>query len=42
MLQRREKVQRYEDVGAVTVPVPEALSYMSDADRFHTDTVGEE
>ena len=42
LLQRREKFQRYEDVGVVTVPVPEALSFMSDADRFHTDTVGEE
>ena len=42
LLQRREKFCRYEDMGEVTVPQPVAVGFMSDADRFHTDTVGEE
>jgi hypothetical protein len=42
LLQRREKFVRYEDIGAPTVPAPTALGFLSDADRFHSDTAGEE
>ena len=42
LLQRREKFQRYVDIGEPTVPTPKACGFMSDADRFHSDTAGEE
>lgn len=42
LLQRREKFSRYEDIGEPTVPTLAAVGFMSDANRFHTDTAGEE
>ena len=42
LLQRREKFQRYEDIGEPTVPTAKAVGFMADAERFHSDTVGEE
>lgn len=42
LLQRREKFTRYEDIGEPTVPTTNAVGFMSDADRFHSDTAGEE
>lgn len=40
---RREAHYRYErTVEPITEPAPQALAFMSDADRFHSDTAGEE
>lgn len=40
--QRREKFIRYEDLGAPTEMQAGAVGFLDDADRFHTDTAGEE
>ena len=42
LMQRREKFTRYEDIGEPTVPASNAVGFMSDANRFHSDTAGEE
>jgi hypothetical protein len=42
LVERREKFTRYENQGPPTVPAPNALGYMTDANRFHSDTAGEE
>jgi hypothetical protein len=42
LLERREKFTRYENQGPPTLPAPNALGYMTDANRFHSDTAGEE
>ena len=42
LVERREKFTRYENQGPPTLPAPDALGYMSDANRFHSDTAGEE
>jgi hypothetical protein len=42
LVQRREKFVRYEDLGNPTEMGPGAVGFLSDADRFHTDTAGEE
>ena len=42
LVERREKFTRYENQGPPTLPAPNALGYMSDANRFHSDTAGEE
>ena len=42
LAQRREKFIRYEDMGPPTELQQGAVGFLSDAERFHTDTAGEE
>jgi hypothetical protein len=42
LIQRREKFVKYEDIGAVTEPAVGTVQHMDDANRFHSDTAGEE
>ncbi len=42
LCQRREKFVRYEDIGNPAEMGPGAVGYLADADRFHSDTAGEE
>jgi hypothetical protein len=42
LVERREKFTRYENQGPPTLPAPNALGFMTDANRFHSDTAGEE
>eukprot|EP00297_Palpitomonas_bilix_P018238 CAMPEP_0113880274 /NCGR_PEP_ID=MMETSP0780_2-20120614/7694_1 /TAXON_ID=652834 /ORGANISM="Palpitomonas bilix" /LENGTH=191 /DNA_ID=CAMNT_0000866931 /DNA_START=216 /DNA_END=791 /DNA_ORIENTATION=- /assembly_acc=CAM_ASM_000599 len=42
LAQRKECYQRYEDIGNPVEPTSQSVGYMSDANRFHTDTAGEQ